>query len=78
MGSLTSSPKAPPPTQVVHVPAAEPVEAEGPNTEELAAEQREASLLSRQRGHLGTIATSFRGFLGESDSASTRKTLLGE
>ncbi len=77
MGSLTSSPKAPPP-QVVHVPAPEPEAPEGPSSEELAADQREQNLLSRKRGHLGTISTSFRGFLGQNNDNTARKTLLGE
>ncbi len=36
------------------------------------------SLLDRTRGRFGTITTSFRGLLGNTENASGRKTLLGE
>lgn len=48
---------------------------------QLASEVRSQSLLNRSRGRLGTVLTSFRGFLtGESDEFddTQRKTLLGE
>lgn len=41
------------------------------------AAEREDNLLRRGRGRLGTIRTSFRGFLGPSNEPQ-RKTLLGE
>lgn len=85
MGSLTSGPKAPAPSpqQVVYVPPASsttPAAVTSPDapTAEAAATARTQSLLSRSRGRLGTIATSFRGFLGEQDASAKRKTLLGE
>lgn len=45
---------------------------------EIQAEARQQSLLRRNRGVLGTIATSFSGFLQPKDTGSNRKTLLGE
>lgn len=80
MGSLKSGPKAPSTPQVVYVPT--PVTAVEtviqPSAEENAAMARTQSLLSRSRGRLGTIATSFRGFLSEKETGVKRKTLLGE
>lgn len=87
MGSMTSGTKAPPSPQIVYVPApvvapvAEKTATETPaqpSAQEKAAQAREQSLLTRSRGHLGTIATSFRGFLGQGASSAPRKTLLGE
>ncbi|PCI55942.1 MAG: hypothetical protein COB36_03875 [Alphaproteobacteria bacterium] len=85
MGSLSSSPKAPTRAQTVYVPA--PVAATATtsiSTENNAASSaaqasrsRTQSLLSRSRSRFGTIATSFQGFLGNSN-ARGRKTLLGE
>ncbi len=86
MGSLSSTPKVPQ-QQVVFVPAptASPSVSAGdgvstpatPSSAEVAAQEREKSLLSRKRGRLGTIATGFQGLLGEINSGG-RKTLLGE
>ncbi len=45
---------------------------------EIQAEARKQSLLRRNRGVLGTIATSFSGFLQPKDTNNSRKTLLGE
>ena len=48
---------------------------------QIASESREQSLLSRSRGRLGTVLTSFRGFLNDSSDElgdTPRKTLLGE
>lgn len=87
MGSLTSGTKAPPSPQIVYMPApvAAPVVENTtsatptqPTPQEKAAQAREQSLLTRSRGHLGTIATSFRGFLGQGGNTAPRKTLLGE
>jgi hypothetical protein len=39
---------------------------------------RSLSLLSRDRGRLGTILTGFRGLLSQSNQNNGRKTLLGE
>ncbi len=39
---------------------------------------RQANLLERSRGVLSTVLTGFRGVLGNTTSASNRKTLLGE
>jgi hypothetical protein len=42
-------------------------------------EQRVKNILTRNRGRLGTISTSFNGILNSDPSISpTRKTLLGE
>jgi hypothetical protein len=54
-----------------------PVAASGKTDAEKAAEAEEA-LAQRRRGHLGTIATSFRGVLDNSDLTAKRHTLLGE
>lgn len=85
MGSLVSTPSAPAPI-VVSTPQPEPVqqiaqpdsEPEGPTPEEQASENRRRSLLARNRGRFGTIATSLQGFLSQSQPSSERKTLLGE
>lgn len=49
-------------------------------TEEQATEQREANLLTRDRGYLGTVQTSYRGLLNATsrESGVGAKTLLGE
>lgn len=80
MGSLTSKTKAPSQPQVVYVPASvTAVETPAqPSADETEAAARTQSLLSRSRGRLGTIATSFRGFLSEKNTSVKRKTLLGE
>ncbi len=83
MGSLSASPKVPQSTpQVVYVPTSTPTvsatsEPVTPSIEEQAAQTRKQGLLSRNRGVLGTIATSFRGFLTPTETGK-RKTLLGE
>lgn len=41
-------------------------------------QQREKSLLGRNRSRLGTILTGFRGLLSPVETDNTRKTLLGE
>lgn len=81
MGRIKSSPKAPAQPQIVYVPTPVTTVAETPaqpSAEETKAAARTQSLLTRSRGRLGTIATSFRGFLGEKDNGVKRKTLLGE
>lgn len=82
MGSLTKTPKAPAasqPAPIVQPPTAQTaITASEPGREERNAQTRERNLLSRERGRFGTIATGFRGFLGQSDTQNTRKTLLGE
>lgn len=92
MGSLASRPKIPKTVQQpIYIPASSPlppVTAPAvPQTTEtvtpeipadIAAQARELGLLSRSRGSLGTILTSFRGILGQSNAAPQRKTLLGE
>ena len=89
MGSLVSTPSAPPP---IVVPAPQPppepepvqtvlqseVENEESTPEVQASENRRRSLLARNRGRLGTIATGFQGFLSQTQSGDGRKTLLGE
>lgn len=85
MGSLVKSPKAPtiqyisPPAPVITSSVSEP-ESSKKTDAQIAAESRTESLLRRTRGRLGTITTSFRGFLDSSDKENTaqRKTLLGE
>ncbi len=87
MGNITNKPKAP--AQVVYVPQPvyqTPTETSnnnnntgGDNPAPTVAEQREKSLLSRNRSRLGTILTGFRGLLAPlSNENSQRKTLLGE
>lgn len=49
-----------------------------PVAEETASEVRQQSLLGRERSRFGTIQTSFRGLLSQSDATPQRKTLLGE
>lgn len=84
MGGIISKPKAPEPVIIQQpAPAAPDPVIETPTapdpTEAQEAESRERarSLLARERGRLGTIATGFRGFLQER-AQSERKTLLGE
>lgn len=83
MGSINKRPIAPPqPIYFAPPPAPTPVAVSEPvkTADQISAEGRTESLLRRTRGSLGTIITSFRGFLGESDNANSknRKTLLGE
>lgn len=89
MGSLASRPKAPKVSQPVsyYVPVAPSAPAAPlptgqtpavPDNETVAAQARGLGLLSRSRGNLSTILTSFRGILGRNESAPQRKTLLGE
>ena len=88
MGSITSRSKAPPAPrqQIVYVPAPtaqpspslsepEPNEADAENRAAI----RRSNLLTRSRGRVGTVTTSFRGLLGgQNQSGSAGKTLLGE
>lgn len=48
-----------------------------PTSEEAKAEARNAGLLDRRRGVLGTVLTGFRGILAQGAGVA-RKTLLGE
>lgn len=80
MGSLTSSPKIPQqPTVIVkdtsQTSDADDARVSGVQSEALASEERRKNLLARDRSRAGTIVTSF---LGVSDNAGQRKTLLGE
>lgn len=87
MGNITDRPKAPAP-QVIYVP--QPVYQDSAGTHGTAsgndnngatpsvAEQREKSLLARNRSRLGTIMTGFRGLLAPLSQDAQRKTLLGE
>jgi len=93
MGSLASRPKVPDvqPVQYVYVPTpsatittiTKPAETPPgggtttPTDEEAQAHARNANLLERRRGRLGTVLTSFRGLLNDTMSGA-RKTLLGE
>tara|TARA_R110002095_G_C4234950_1_gene238403 strand:+ start:1119 stop:1385 length:267 start_codon:yes stop_codon:yes gene_type:complete len=88
MGSLASTPKVPqtqsaaPP--VSSTPITSPTTTTSSPDQSASAraaqesEERTQSLLARGRGRLGTIATSFQGFLREVDQGDARKTLLGE
>tara|TARA_R110001592_G_scaffold27763_21_gene102877 strand:- start:16980 stop:17261 length:282 start_codon:yes stop_codon:yes gene_type:complete len=93
MGSLTSTPKVPqtqsaaPPvssTPITSPPITSPTTTISSPDQSASAraaqesEERTQSLLARGRGRLGTIATSFQGFLREVDQSDARKTLLGE
>lgn len=87
MGSITKKPKTPAVTIVNPVtPTVTPVtrptiiSKPEPTDVEISTASRTSSLLRRSRGRLGTIATSFRGFLNNtaSDLNEKRKTLLGE
>lgn len=89
MGDITGRPKAPQ-QQVVYVPqyistpttttttSSSSSTSQDTDTALTPEAQREKSLLSRTRSRLGTILTGFRGVLSQSDSASAKKTLLGE
>lgn len=83
MGSLTSRPKVPTsrPVQIISAPTAAAPAPDPQSNDDTAAdaqELRRQSLLGRDRGRLGTIATSFRGPLGLGDAENQKKTLLGE
>ena len=84
MGSILKSKTVtlPPPTpRSVSTPVSSTVitPTEPPKTDsEIQAEARQQSLLRRNRGVLGTITTSFSGFLQPKDTNNTRKNLLGE
>lgn len=89
MGSITKKPKPPsityvnpvtPTTTVVSTPTTTTVSEPEPTDVEISTATRTGSLLRRSRGRLGTIATSFRGFLSSTagDLNEKRKTLLGE
>jgi len=68
MGSLMSSPSAPP------MPAPEPLPDYG-------AEDKQARLDAmdrRRRGRAGTVTTSDRGLVRQNANATQKKTLLGE
>lgn len=83
MGSLKPLPTAPA-QQVVYAPAPAAATTTTSTTTEnnaassaaQASKSRTQSLLSRGRSRFGTIATSFQGFLGNSN-AGGRKTLVG-
>jgi len=85
MGSLSSSAKAP--QQAAQIVVAQPittsVSTETPTTQSTedsaatSAQAREETLLRRNRGRFGTVATSLQGFLSQQVN-SGRKTLLGE
>ncbi|MFN3826923.1 MAG: hypothetical protein ACK4NR_04785 [Micavibrio sp.] len=92
MGGLVSKPKAPAPSpvQYVYLPSstatttasadstAEPATTVIDNGDEsIKTQARQANLLDRRRGRLGTVLTSFRGLLNDA-VGSPRKTLLGE
>ena len=86
MGSLSSSAKAPKQAspQVVYVPQPSTTSSTTASQQETtqdaakqASKARKQTLLRRNRGRFGTIATSLQGFLSER-LASGRKTLLGE
>lgn len=85
MGSLVSRPKVPkytPPVQTVYVPATttstQSTGSDSGNAGPSDSDLRSQSLLSRDRGRLGTIETGFRGLLGLSNNEDQRKTLLGQ
>jgi hypothetical protein len=85
MGNARNRPKAPSP-QVIYMP--QPVYQTpdtGTDTPDAGSDptptpeqQREQSLLSRNRSRLGTILTGFRGLLTPIEQNNQRKTLLGE
>jgi hypothetical protein len=85
MGNITNKPKVPAP-QVVYVPQTvyEPAPSNNSGSDDNSAptpqQQREQSLLSRNRSRLGTVLTGFRGLLAPlvNDNSGQRKTLLGE
>ncbi len=96
MGGLTST-SATPKQKVVYVPTATTSTATTSTTsagdtsssskdtaQEIAAEAREQSLLTRDRSRYGTVNTSFLGLLdqddrqGQEDQQTMRKTLLGQ
>jgi len=85
MGSISKRPVAPPVQQSTPVlPVSTPVVAPTVSTttsaqeaEAARVEERESSLLRRNRGFLGTVLTGFQGVLNDSEKAP-RKTLLGE
>jgi len=82
MGSIFKSRKPPPPAPTPVAPAPITVAPpEPPSDDDNAAqesEERQRNLLRRNRGRLGTIATSFQGFLAPTNNDDGRKTLLGE
>ncbi|PZQ48703.1 MAG: hypothetical protein DI551_01060 [Micavibrio aeruginosavorus] len=91
MGDITGRPKAPK-QQVVYVPqyvytnttttpttgTTTGTTTTPDTTTETPEKTREQNLLSRSRSRVGTILTGFRGILSQADSATQRKTLLGE
>lgn len=83
MGSLTSRPSTPTvssatsTTSTTTTSTVEETDAEE-EAEETAAEQRQRSLLQRDRGLSGTVHTSLTGLLTPADNSSERKTLLGQ
>ena len=92
MGSLASRPKVPkiqqppvylptvssPPVATTGSGAIAPPPLPAPIDDDIAAQARGLGLLSRSRGGLSTILTSFRGILSQNNAAPQRKTLLGE
>ena len=79
MGKIISPPKMPDPV-IIEAPPPPPPPPEPAENTELTEEQiRVQNMLSRKRGRLGTIATSFNGILNDATGmAPARKTLLGE
>ncbi len=88
MGSLFSSPKAPPPPApiVMTMPQPAPPPAPAPLVDpdkeraDAAAQQREDNLLRRSRGQMSTVMTGLGGVLNDRASLTggSGKTLLGE
>ncbi len=91
MGSRSITPRAPTQPQIVYVPQNTSTETtvESSNTsseaedttvltDEQKSENRTQNLLRRDRSRIGTILSGFRGVLGLSDEAPSRKSLLGE
>ena len=91
MGKILSGPKAPPVQTIINNPApATSVSTSTASTttdtstenedSQISTELRTESLLRRSRGRLGTVTSSFRGFLDSvgNTAETARKTLLGE
>lgn len=73
LGSSPDPTPAPAPVAPIANPAVDPAVEEAEK-----AAQAEEALAQRRRGRLGTIATSFRGVLEDSNANLSRRTLLGE
>jgi hypothetical protein len=85
MAKIFSPPKMPAPAPIIidktESPAAQTETRDDSEAipEISADEQRVQNILTRKRGRLGTIGTSFRGVLNDGNTLSpARKTLLGE